>query len=77
MSKRLKLNCNKRSISNATDGNGDPTRVYQKDEKDAEQVQLTAQIVQEILNNKIDRIERKMQKISFNTLNANTAMPHL
>ena len=74
MSKRLKLNCNKRSISNATDGNGDPTRVYQKDEKDAEQVELTAQIFQEILNNRIDRIERKIQEVSFNTHNANTTM---
>ena len=77
MSKRLKLNCNKLSTSNTTEGRGDTTRVRQKYEKDAEQVKVTAQIAQEILNNRIDRIERKIQEISFSAHNANTAMSHL
>ena len=77
MRKRLETNCNKCATSNTTERYGDHTTVIQKDEKDAEQVKITAQIVQEILNNRIDRIERKMQEISFNTHNANTAMSHL
>ena len=77
ISKRLKTKCNKCATSNTTEGYGDHTTVIQKDEKDAEQVQLTAQIVQDILNNRIDRIERKIREISFNTNNANTAMSHL
>ena len=74
MSRRQKTNCNKCSTSNTTEWHGDPTTVHQKDEKDAEQVKITPQIVQELLNNRIDRIERNLQEISFSMHNANTAM---
>ena len=65
MRKRLETNCNKCATSNTTERYGDHTTVIQKDEKDAEQVKITAQIVQEILNSRIDRIERKKKSLSI------------